>query len=97
MSLVEAWKGLKEMLGGEQIAGDDRQSQTTIEGGRRTGESPNPYLSARRTWNELMQAQVASRRSWELIAILCLLIAWPRWAASLRWESNPSSSLFVPR
>ena len=75
MSLVEAWKSVKEILGGEPTAGDERRVQTTIEGGRRTGESPNPYLSARRTWNELMQAQVASRRSWELIAILCLLIA----------------------
>ena len=75
MSLVEAWKSMKDMLGGEQVAGDDRQSQILVEGGRRTGESPNPYLSARRTWNDLMQAQVATRRSWELIAILCLLIA----------------------
>jgi len=74
-NLVEAWKDVKYLLGGERASKDERQSQITIEGGRRTGESPNPYLSARRTWNDLMKAQVASRRSWELIAILCLLIA----------------------
>mgnify|MGYP001577663434 FL=1 len=75
MSLVEAWKSMKDMLGGEQTSDEERQSQIPVEGGRRTGESPNPYLSARRTWNDLMKAQVASRRSWEMIAILCLLIA----------------------
>ncbi len=73
--LVEAWKDVKYLLGGERASKNERQSQLPVEGGRRTGESPNPYLSARRTWNDLMQAQVASRRSWELIAILCLLIA----------------------
>ena len=74
-NLVEAWKDVKYILGGERASKDERQSQIPVEGGRRTGESPNPYLSARRTWNDLMKAQVASRRSWELIAILCLLIA----------------------
>jgi type IV secretion system protein VirB5 len=74
-NLVEAWKDVKYILGGERTSKDDRQSQpTAVEGGRRSGESTNPYLSARRTWNHLLQAQVASRRSWELIAILCLLI-----------------------
>ena len=74
-NLVEAWKDVKYILGGERASKDERQSQIPVEGGRRTGESPNPYLSARRTWNDLMKAQVASRRSWEMIAILCLLIA----------------------
>lgn len=74
--LVEAWKDVKYILGVERASKDDRQSQpTVVEGGRRIGENTNPYLSARRTWNDLMQAQVATRRSWELIAILCLLIA----------------------
>ncbi|MDC8447577.1 MAG: conjugal transfer protein TrbF [Nitrospira sp.] len=76
MSLVEAWKGVRYILGGEKPPEDERQSQAVVvEGGRRNGESTNPYLSARRTWNHLLQAQVASRRSWEMIAILCLLIA----------------------
>ena len=75
MSLVEAWKGMKYILGGEKPSEDERQSQAVVvEGGRRSGESTNPYLSARRTWNHLHQAHIASRRSWEMVAILCLLI-----------------------
>ena len=74
-TLIEAWKDVKYIVGGERASKDTRPSETAVEGGRRTGENTNPYLSARRTWNDLMKAQVASRRSWELIAILCLLIA----------------------
>ncbi len=73
-SLVEAWKDVKYITGGEKSLQDERQSHAPVEGGRRTGESPNPYLSTRRTWNDLMKAQVATRRSWEMVAILCLLI-----------------------
>ena len=75
MSLVEVWKDMKYILGREKASDDARQSPVLVEGGRRIGESTNPYLSARRTWNDLMKAQVATRRSWEMIAILCLLIA----------------------
>ncbi len=92
-NLVDAWKSLKDMLGGEQTSSDDRQAEIPVEGGRRTGESLNPYLSARRTWNDLMQAQVASRRSWELIAILCLLIAL---ASVGGIASIGSQSKFIP-
>lgn len=73
-SLVEAWKDVKYITGGEKPPADERQSHAAVEGGRRSGESTNPYLSARRTWNSVHQAQIASRRSWEMVAILCLLI-----------------------
>ncbi|HWF59621.1 MAG TPA: hypothetical protein VN666_04845 [Nitrospira sp.] len=57
-NLVEAWKDVKYILGGERASKDERQSQpTVVEGGRRVGENANPYLSARRTWNDLMKAQ----------------------------------------
>jgi type IV secretory pathway TrbF-like protein len=46
-----------------------------IEGGRRSGENINPYLSARRTWNDHISSIAASRRNWQLLAILALLIA----------------------
>ena len=46
-----------------------------IEGGRRAGENDNPYLSARRTWNDHMRSVQSSRNMWQLLAILCLLIA----------------------
>ena len=61
MSLVDAWKGVKYILGGEKASESERQSDTLVEGGRRQGEHTNPYLSARRTWNHLHQAQIASR------------------------------------
>jgi len=43
--------------------------------GRRAGESENPYLSARRTWNDHVGGIAASRRNWQLLAILSLLVA----------------------
>jgi type IV secretory pathway TrbF-like protein len=42
--------------------------------GRRAGENDNPYLSARRTWNDHVGAVVAARNTWQLIGILSLLI-----------------------
>lgn len=46
-----------------------------VDGGRRKGENSNPYLSARRTWNDHVGGVIASRRNWQLLAILSLLIA----------------------
>lgn len=37
--------------------------------------SMNPYLNARRSWNEHVGAVVASRQSWQITGILSLLIA----------------------
>lgn len=55
--------------------GDQRQSHEPIEGGRRQGENPNPYLSARRTWNDQASANVASRQMFQLLGVLALLVA----------------------
>ncbi len=52
-----------------------RANDDSIEGGRRLGENDNPYLSARRTWNDHMRAVQASRTMWQMLALLCLLIA----------------------
>ncbi len=56
-------------------SGDQRQSNTKLVGGRRVGESTNPYLSARRTWNDHMQGMAASRQMWQIMGILSLLVA----------------------
>lgn len=53
---------------------DDRRSEELIEGGRREGESENPYLSARRTWNDYTGSVVASRRMWQAVGIVSLMI-----------------------
>ena len=46
--------------------------------GRRAAESapvdPNPYLNARRQWNEHVGGIAASRRLWQTMAILSMLI-----------------------
>jgi type IV secretion system protein VirB5 len=52
-----------------------RVNDNVMEGGRRSGENENPYLSARRTWNDHMRGVQASRTMWQMLALLCLLIA----------------------
>ncbi|MFU8797335.1 MAG: VirB8/TrbF family protein [Gammaproteobacteria bacterium] len=37
--------------------------------------SDNPYLTARRTWNEHVGSVVAARQTWQMLSILSLLIA----------------------
>lgn len=56
-------------------ADDPRQSGVRLDGGRRPGESENPYLAARRTWNDHVGGVVASRQMAVLGGALCLLIA----------------------
>ena len=59
----------------KSLTADPRKSNEKIEGGRRTGENDNPYLSARRTWNDHTRGVVASRQVWQIFGILSLLIA----------------------
>ena len=53
---------------------DPRDGKTQIIDGRRKGESDNPYLSARRTWNEHVRGVISSRQSWQFIGLLSMLI-----------------------
>lgn len=54
---------------------DPRQSPSRIEGGRRAGESDNPYTTARRTWNDHVGGVMAERRTWQIVGLLSLTIA----------------------
>jgi type IV secretion system protein TrbF len=54
---------------------DPRKSNARMDGGRRTGENDNPYLSARRTWNDHTRGVVASRQVWQIFGMLSMLIA----------------------
>ena len=54
---------------------DPRRSHEPMIGGRRSGENENPYLAARRTWNEHVGSVVSARQTWQLLSILSLLIA----------------------
>lgn len=70
MSFTDTLKGLVF----KQPDADPRRSSEPLAGGRRSGEPENPYLAARRTWNDHVGSQVAARRMWQLIAIIALLI-----------------------
>lgn len=52
----------------------ERLNDEVIEGGRRAGENQNPYLNARRTWNDHMGSVSASRNMWQIMAILSFMI-----------------------
>jgi type IV secretory pathway TrbF-like protein len=71
MKLGETMKGLVY----RKPAGDERLKEGALEGGRRPGENENPYLAARRTWNDQSAANIASRQMFQLLGVLALLVA----------------------
>lgn len=75
MSIGDTLKGWIFKKPSNSGAGDPRRSHDSIAGGRRAGEAENPYLAARRTWNEHLGAVVSQRQTWQVIGILSLLIA----------------------
>ena len=56
-------------------------------------EETNPYLAARRSWNDHVGGLAASRRMWQLVAILSLLIVLASVGGII---SIGSQSKFVP-
>jgi len=73
MSFADTIKGLVFKKPAQPV--DPRRAPDSVmEGGRRKGEVENPYLAARRTWNEHVGAVVSSRQTWQVVGILSLLI-----------------------
>lgn len=70
MSLADK---LKKLISRKSFV--DSGNDAFMAGGRRNGENDNPYLCARRTWNDHVGAIKASRQTWQIIGILSLLIA----------------------
>ncbi|MEQ1620592.1 MAG: conjugal transfer protein TrbF [Methylococcales bacterium] len=66
---------IKGLLFKKPTGGDQRRYTEPMVGGRRQGENENPYLSARRTWNDQSAANVANRQMWQLLGILAMMIA----------------------
>ena len=67
---------IKRLIGRKPAADADRQSaKEPTTWGFRQDESENPYLAARRTWNDHVGGVVSSRQTWQVIGILSLLIA----------------------
>jgi type IV secretion system protein VirB5 len=62
------------MIFKKNVNADPRHGNTEIIDGRRKGESDNPYLSARRTWNEHVRGVISSRHSWQFMGLLSMLI-----------------------
>lgn len=57
---------------------DQRRSEKPIADGRRAGEGGNPYLNARRTWNDHVGRIVALNKIlllWGLAALMIVLVA----------------------
>ena len=70
MSLRETINGLTL----NKSSDDQRPSTKLMADGRSQGEE-NPYLAARRTWNDHTGSVVSSRNMWQLLGILSLMIA----------------------
>ena len=69
MSLDETIKGLTL----KKPSADQRHSTKAMADDQ--GENENPYLAARRTWNDRTSSIVSSRNMWQLLGILSLMIA----------------------
>lgn len=52
-----------------------RQSPEATEAAPHNSGLENPYLAARRTWNEHVGSVVSSRQTWQVVGILAMLIA----------------------
>lgn len=73
MSVADTVKGLIFKKPAQSV--DPRRNpDSVIEGGRRKGEVENPYLAARRTWNDHVGSVRSSRQTWQVVGILSLLI-----------------------
>lgn len=55
-------------------AARDKRADKPISDGRRSGESANPYLNARRTWNDHVGRIVAQARLWQVLGLSALMI-----------------------
>lgn len=65
---------IKSLILKKPDSGDPRGPREPLAGGRE-GANENPYLAARRTWNDQAAANVANRQMWQVLGILALMIA----------------------
>ena len=72
MSLIESVMGAIKKRPEDATPVDAPQSAKK---GSTGSDTENPYLNARRSWNEHVGAVVSSRQTWQVVGILSLLIA----------------------
>lgn len=92
MSLADTIKGLV-LKKPAQSAGPLRRTDPVKEANRHPGDAENPYLAARRSWNDHVGAVVSSRQTWQVIGILSLLIVLAAVGGLIHLASQ---SKFVP-
>jgi hypothetical protein len=70
MSFADTIKGLifKKPAKAERDARDPRRSNEPMKAAA-AGEAENPYLAARRTWNDHVGSVVSQRQTWQVIGI----------------------------
>ena len=81
------------MLFSEKIARRVSAPEKRNKKKQRHRENDNPYLTARRTWNEHVGSVVSSRQTWQVVGILSLLIALVGVAGMIHIGSQ---SKFIP-
>lgn len=76
MSISDTLKGWMQNRAatGERQQAPDRCHPDTVTPAE-TPPSENPYLAARRTWNEHVGSVVSQRQLWQIVSLLSLLIA----------------------
>lgn len=74
MSFTETMKGLIFKKPKTSTANTEESHNQTARS-RAGTDTENPYLTARRSWNEHVGAVVSSRQTWQVVGILSLLIA----------------------
>ena len=75
MNMTNVRQTLKDLIFKQAEHTEVRKEGEPMPDGRREGESDNPYLCARRTWNDYIGAQVAARQTWQMMGLLSLAIA----------------------
>jgi type IV secretory pathway TrbF-like protein len=75
MNKADIRQAFRDLVFRRPDAAEVREETEPMQDGRRAGEGGSPYLSARRTWNDHVGAQVAARQAWQAMGLLCLAIA----------------------
>ena len=68
-------QNMSDLISNRDKSDHSRNQKNQFNGTTVSRESENPYLTARRSWNDHVGAVVSQRQTWQVIGILSLLIA----------------------
>jgi len=66
---------IRNLVARKRAGGEDPPDAGAPVNGAAQGENENPYLTARRTWNNKAAAIMADRQMWAVLCLLALMIA----------------------